>query len=212
MTLQKGEAKSIALDRFTDEIIVSAGARLELRAVDREGWGERQTLTITLDGDGADVTFVCVLYGREDSVFPFDVRVDHRAPNTKSRIAIRSVLYGTSSVDSNGIVHIAENATGSDTFFSHHALLLGDDARATAIPSLEIENNDVKAGHAVTVGRLNDEILFACASRGLDRAQAEEVLVSGFLNADAHLIESRETRELFENMTDFSLTRGYCLG
>ncbi|MBI4268281.1 SufD family Fe-S cluster assembly protein [Candidatus Uhrbacteria bacterium] len=211
--INKGETRRVALDEhFSEQFVVPENAKLVLFAVKTHGWRDRQTLSVTLAGEGAEVICVCALIGRFDAAFPFDVFINHAAPRTKSGVFFRSVLSDASSADTNGIVHIEPNAKGAETFFSHHALLVGDAARARVIPSLEIENDDVKAGHAVTVGRMDDEILFYCASRGLDRQKAHELFVEGFLRADSHFLADPENRDLFEGMADFLQMRGYCFG
>jgi Fe-S cluster assembly protein SufD len=42
--------------------------------------------------------------------------------------------------------------------------------------------NDVKAGHAMTIGKINDTELFYLMSRGLSKAKATDLIVQGFLN------------------------------
>jgi Fe-S cluster assembly protein SufD len=59
--------------------------------------------------------------------------------------------------------------------------MLSEHAKGLAIPSLEILENDIKAGHATTVGRISDLELFYLMSRGLDRVQAKRLVVNGFL-------------------------------
>ena len=43
--------------------------------------------------------------------------------------------------------------------------------------------NDIKAGHATTVGRVNDLELFYLQSRGLSEKTAKTLIVQGFLNS-----------------------------
>lgn len=211
--IEKGTTRELFLNEsFSESIVVEDHATITLFSVKTHGWKERQTLVIELDGEGAEVMCVIVCIGKGDAAFPFDIKIEHRAPATKSRVACRSALYDSSSVDSTGAIRIHADARGAETSFSHHALLLGEAVRAKVIPSLEIEHDDVKAGHAVTIGRLDDEILFTCAARGLDRSRAEELLVEGFIRADASLISTQETRELFEETTSFLLSKGYCFG
>ena len=54
---------------------------------------------------------------------------------------------------------------------------------------LEIEANDVRCTHAATVARLDEGQIFYLQSRGLDRADAEHLLVGGFLEVIAGRLE-----------------------
>jgi len=49
-------------------------------------------------------------------------------------------------------------------------------------PKLEIMANEVKASHAATVGRVDEEEMFYLLARGICRENAEKMIVEGFLN------------------------------
>jgi Fe-S cluster assembly protein SufD len=59
-------------------------------------------------------------------------------------------------------------------------IVLSEHAKADAIPNLEIEANDVRCGHAASVGPVEEETLFYLESRGIPRAEAERLIVTGF--------------------------------
>jgi Fe-S cluster assembly scaffold protein SufB len=60
-------------------------------------------------------------------------------------------------------------------------LLLDKQSSAVAEPKLEIENNDVKASHAATVGKIDEDQLFYLESRGVNINEAKKLIVEGFL-------------------------------
>ena len=66
---------------------------------------------------------------------------------------------------------------------NEHAILLSPQARANAIPRLEVLENEVKAGHGATVGKIGEEELFYLATRGLPKDEAKALIVRGFLEA-----------------------------
>lgn len=111
------------------------------------------------------------------------VKVIHQAQETVSRIKFNGVLFDQAQVDLNGLVRIEKRAKKADGFFRANFLLF-DEARAMPMPFLEILNNDVKAGHAVTVSKIDEEQLFYLMSRGLQRREAIEMIVGGFLTAN----------------------------
>ena len=49
------------------------------------------------------------------------------------------------------------------------------------MPNLEIENNDVKCSHASTVSPVDEDQRFYLESRGVPTAEAERLIVAGFL-------------------------------
>ena len=88
-----------------------------------------------------------------------------------------------------GMIKVDPGAQRTDAFQESRNLLLTDGAHADAIPGLEIEANDVRCTHAATVARLDEDQLFYLQSRGLNRAEAERLLVGGFLEVIAGRLE-----------------------
>ena len=87
------------------------------------------------------------------------------------------------------MIKVDPGAQRTDAFQESRNLLLTDGAHADAIPGLEIEANDVRCTHAATVARLDEDQLFYLQSRGLTRAEAERLLVGGFLEVIAGRLE-----------------------
>lgn len=192
------DERVIVLNGLASQTIrVPARSSVAVWGVFTAGKAERATLEVILDGEEAAVSVVGAILGHADDQLPFDVVIEHRATGTRSRVALRSVLEGKSSGDTVGRIHITQSALRADAFFSHHALLLGQGSRAHALPILEIEQSDVKAGHAVTVGRIEDETLLYCATRGIPELQATRLIAEGFLATDAMLLPAGPAREEF---------------
>lgn len=113
----------------------------------------------------------------------YKVRVvsDHRASNTFGRIVIKGVAANGVRVTVDGMVKIGKEARKTDSFLEMRILLLDKKSSAVAEPKLEIENNDVRASHAATVGKIDEEQIFYLNSRGVDTDEAKRLIVEGFL-------------------------------
>ncbi|HFN2730099.1 TPA: SufD family Fe-S cluster assembly protein, partial [Streptococcus pyogenes] len=61
--------------------------------------------------------------------------------------------------------------------------MLSDQARADANPILLIDENEVTAGHAASIGQVDPEDMYYLMSRGLDQETAERLVIRGFLGA-----------------------------
>ena len=79
------------------------------------------------------------------------------------------------------MVKIGKEARNTDSFLEMRVLLLDKKSSAVAEPKLEIENNDVKASHAATVGKIDEDQLFYLSSRGVDLDEANKLIINGFL-------------------------------
>jgi len=147
-------------------------------------WTGKETeisYSIYLAGRGAKITFLAFLLGKETQNLHLKAQVYHQYPDTKSEVIVRSALTDRAQVNFEGLVKIDHGAKGTNAWLAAHILLLSNRAKGQAIPSLEILENDIKAGHATTVGRVNDLELFYLMSRGLSKETAKQLLVEGFL-------------------------------
>ncbi|HWY79010.1 MAG TPA: SufD family Fe-S cluster assembly protein [Candidatus Sulfotelmatobacter sp.] len=138
---------------------------------------------ITLAGKGASVKFLGLLIGNNNQGLKLKITVVHQAENTKSEVIIKSALYETAHVFIDGLIKIESGAKGTNAWLAAHLLLLSDKAKGIAIPNLEILENDIKAGHAATVGRINELELFYLMSRGISEEKAKNLIVDGFFES-----------------------------
>ena len=137
---------------------------------------------VVLDKPGSSAKVLCLFFAKKGK-FDLHTEVVHDAPNTFSRTLIKGVLDGEAAADYEGLVTINKGAKNADADLNEHAILLSSKARANAIPRLEVLENDVKAGHGATVGRVSDEEIFYLETRGLPKEEAKKLIVRGFLDA-----------------------------
>jgi Fe-S cluster assembly protein SufD len=77
-------------------------------------------------------------------------------------------------------------------------LLLSDDAQIDTKPQLEILADDVKCSHGATIGQLDDDAIFYLRARGIDDANARQMLIVAFAN---ELVERIGVAALRERLT-----------
>ena len=122
-----------------------------------------------------------VISATEPGDYKVRVVADHRVPNTFGRVVIKGVAANGARVTVDGMVKIGKDARKTDSFLEMRLLLLDKQSSAVAEPKLEIENNDVRASHAATVGKIDEDQLFYLSSRCIDEPDAEKIIVEGFL-------------------------------
>lgn len=159
---------------------VGAGGRYEAVSVLGGAATTRLELTVALQAPGAEVHLhgLTLVSGAEHA--DHHVRIEHRAPGCTSRQAFRSLCDGHGRSVFTGNVVVAEGASGTDAGQVHRALLLSDEAIATARPQLEISCDDVRCTHGAAVGALDEEALFYLRQRGLSEHQARALLTEAF--------------------------------
>ncbi len=128
-----------------------------------------------------DTDIVAKYDGRSNSNLKTKINFIHSHRNIKSRILIKAVLKDSSRFDFEGVLKILKGASGTDTYLKVDCLILSDKAYARAVPSLEINENDVKGGHGATIGHIDSEQMYYLTSKGLTPSQAEKEIVKAFL-------------------------------
>jgi Fe-S cluster assembly protein SufD len=167
---------------MTEEIIIKQNEELVLPIL----WTGEETqmhYDIKLAGKGAKITLLALLLGRETQKVDLKTKISHQGQQTTSKIIVKGALNDSAAIFFDGLVKIEPGATGTNAWLAAHILLLSNKAKGIAVPSLEILENDIKAGHATTVGRVNDMELFYLMSRGLSERAATSLIVQGFLNS-----------------------------
>jgi len=73
--------------------------------------------------------------------------------------------------------------------------MMSSKAHGDANPILLIDENDVIAGHAASVGQVDPKQLYYLMSRGIDRKTAERLVIRGFLGDVLISIPSKKVRQ-----------------
>jgi len=131
------------------------------------------------DGACADTKLVALAGGEQKA--SFTSRVVHIGRYTESTILAKGVIMDAATAVLNGITKIEKGATKANGEQAESVLMLSDKARGDANPILLIDEDDVKAGHAASVGKLDELQLYYLMSRGISREEAERLLIHGFL-------------------------------
>jgi Fe-S cluster assembly protein SufD len=163
--------------------------------------GEEKEVSIDgeLSSDGGSVHLVGIFLGTKNSSVIFNTKILHNALHTKSRTTIRGVFLDNSSFNNDGLITIIKGAKHADGYFASKILLF-DNAKGRSVPSLEIDENEVKAGHASTVGRPDAEQLFYLQSRGLSEKEAQQLIISGFFDPALQYLPEKKQKEIKEKI------------
>jgi len=105
----------------------------------------------------------------------------HVAPNTSSNIVSKSISKNGGRTSYRGLVKVYPGAKNSKSFVRCDALLLDDESRSDTYPTTEVDEPQVRIGHEATVSKVSDEQLFYLQSRGITKAEAETMIVNGFI-------------------------------
>ncbi len=169
-----------ALNTASTFIAQAAGSHVTVHEIVLGARVSRSELNVSLNGPEAE----CALHGlyavdgKRQSECHTTVR--HAASHTRSRELYKGVLRDAGRGAFTGRILVDDGMKGCATEQQNPNLLLSADARVETQPQLEIRNNDVKAKHGATIGRLSAEAVFYLRSRGLSADAARRVLTVAF--------------------------------
>ena len=106
--------------------------------------------------------------------------IDHAQPHAASREFYKGILDGRSTAVFNGRILVRKDAQKTDAKQTNKNLVLSEEATIHTKPELKIFADDVRCTHGATVGQLDAEALFYLRSRGIEEAQAREMLTVAF--------------------------------
>jgi len=137
--------------------------------------------TTNLLGDGSNGDTKTVVVGRGDQTQNFTTKVVHFGKHSTGNILNHGVVKDSATSIFNGIGKIEHGASKSDAEQTSRVLMLSEKARGDANPILLIDEDDVVAGHAASVGRVDPVQLYYLMSRGIPKTEAERLVIHGFL-------------------------------
>lgn len=142
----------------------------------------KHEINLSLNKEGDRLEWLGIIEARSEGEYELDLVMAHLVPNTFGRVQVRGVAENGARIKVNGLVRIEKQAQNTDSFLSMKILLLDKKSAATAEPELEISANRVKASHAASVGKIDEEQLFYLASRGIKEKEARNMIIKGFMN------------------------------
>lgn len=139
-------------------------------------------LTVNLNGQHAHVDAQIACFNKGAQILKINTVQNHIVGDSFSNIMIKTIGDDASQFTCNSMIRIVVGAQRSTAEQGNRNILLSKKARATSIPQLEVEANDVRCKHGAAVSTLNNDHLFYLASRGISADAARSMLLAGFLS------------------------------
>ncbi|WP_281885556.1 Fe-S cluster assembly protein SufD [Paenibacillus sp. YYML68] len=161
--------------------------------------------TSILKGNGStsDAKLICV--GTNDQKLNVTTRAVHFGKSSDSQMITRAVMRDEATAIINGVTKIEHGATKANGEQTEKVLMLSPKARGDANPILLIDEDDVTAGHAASVGQVNPEQVYYLMSRGISRTQAERLIIYGFLDPVVNEIPLEQIRSQLQSLVERKL-------
>lgn len=161
----------------------------------------KSIIDINLNGVGAEGTVKIASLSAGNDHKEFATSIYHNSPRTTGL----SDCYGVSKDDGklifSGVSKIEKNSKLSKTVQNAKIMVFDALSQAVAKPILKIDENEIEASHAATVGKVSDEEMFYLTSRGLSKETAKELITLGYLKPIVNGFSDEEVKNIiFESI------------
>ena len=158
-----------------------------------------------LNGAGAESRSMLVFFGSGSQHLDLGLTMSHTGARTNANMLTKGVLKDRSRAVYRGTSDIEAGSKNCNSQQSAKTLHLGGEVRSDSIPALFIDEYELSAGHAATVGKVDEEQLFYMRSRGLPEVEALRLIVEGFLTPLIDQIPIAAVREDLAALIDRKL-------
>lgn len=164
-------------------------------------WGSRLSknwINMELSGEGSHGELLGLYFPGGRQHLDHHTNQLHRAPHSTSDLLIKGALKDRARSVYQGYIKVYPQAQKTNAYQANRNLMLSKLARADSIPGLEIEADDVRCTHGATAGQVPEEYLFYLMARGIDRGNAERMILQGFFEEVLNRIPVEGVRNKLE--------------
>lgn len=149
-----------------------------------------ETININLNKENAIINynFICISDNNEE----YTLLINHNSPKTISSITNSAIVLNDSALEFNINSYLPKNNPKCLLNQESKIITMGQN-NSIIKPNMFIEEADVTAKHASTIGKFNEDDIFYLMTRGLSYNESIKLLIKGFLFRNLNCpIENRE--------------------
>jgi Fe-S cluster assembly protein SufD len=158
------------------EYILEDNAHLKL--IQKYNKLDNQTITINLNGINSKVDYFLSTLTNKDQTFILNI--NHNNKNTVSNIINHGVVLNDSKLEITVNTKISKGNSKSLLNQESRIITMGKN-NSIINPNMYIDEYDVEARHAATIGKFNQDNIFYLMTKGLTKEEANNILIEGFL-------------------------------
>lgn len=194
---------NLSAENVARRIKISVGndAKIEFISADIGNGNFSADVEIDLVGDDSAADFNAVYFGDGNRKLDFNYVIRQRGKRTQATMNVRGALTDRCDKIFRGTLDFQRGAKGSTGRELEEVTILSSGTRNRSVPLMLAAEDEVDGHHAVSVGRLDEEKIFYLMSRGLDKSQAERLIVEAAFNPVVEKIPDENLRsKLLDNL------------
>lgn len=161
-------------------------------------------ITAQLMEEGAQCHITTAAFANHKHV---SIEMKHTAAHTEGRMDNFAIVKeaGDYRMEASGIIQ--KGAHDSASHQATRGLTLSEKQKSEVVPILLIDENEVKASHATTLGQPDENQLYYLQSRGLNRQQALGLLTLGYLMPITKILQNEEIQKQLQEKIEEKVIR-----
>lgn len=194
---------NLAADNVARRIKISVGngAKVEFLSADIGNGNYSADVEIDLVGDDSAADVEAVYFGDGNRKLDLNYVIRQRGKRTQAVMNVRGALTAHSDKIFRGTLDFQRGSKGSTGRELEEVIILSSGTRNRSVPLMLAAEDEVDGHHAVSVGRLDEDKIFYLMSRGLDKSEAERLIVEAAFNPVVDKIPDENLRgELLDNL------------
>jgi len=159
---------------------VHAEGKYNLCLVQTGARSARVNVAVALLGESAGCEVNGVMVAAEAQQLDLHSLIHHSVPSCTSSQKQKNIVSDSAECIFKGMIRVDKQAQRTTSDQICRSLLVTKKSKVKAMPSLQIQADDVACSHGATVAKLDESQVFYMMSRGLDRGDAQKLLLVAF--------------------------------
>ena len=187
---------------------VGNNAQIDLIVVDLCESDSLSEIVIDLNGDNSKANLTTAYFGFGENKIDINYVIHQRGKKTDSTIDVKGALSGHCDKIFRGTLDFVKGTKGSVGREREEVITLSDTVRNRSVPLMLSNEDEVDGHHAVSIGRIDEEKLFYLMSRGLDKVDAEKLIVETLFVTALEKVDDEQIQSDVLNKLKFLIDRG----
>ena len=151
---------------------------------------------------GANATINYHTYTLVKSIVDININLINHKHNTQANMYNYAVCLKNSKLDILATGKIQRNAFASKNHQTTKCLTFDALERVNVLPELLIDENDVEASHALSIGQMNENQMFYLQSRGLSINEISKLITIGYVMPIARILNNQDLNQLISTKVE----------
>lgn len=164
-----------------DNILVELKDNANINVIDINvgGYVSSPHIVFRLSGKGAQANLTPYFFADKKDVIDMLYLMRFYAPESTGIMKGNGVIKDEAKAIFRGFLDLKKGAKEANASESEYTLTLSEKAKAEAIPTLLVDENEVNAAHAASVGTIEKEKLYYLMTRGFSMEDAKKLISYG---------------------------------